>query len=301
MYHFRSQTRLMRRYLRMTCSVALLAVAIGLLATGCAITDAFSTGSGDASPPQATATPIPTTQPVPDTQTRFLPDLRHRYVMSPPSADDFDPSIITLSAEDQYIAEVAESWSRTSSVHFNLNVDGSTFLDVNETIELKSVEGDLKRPNRAQAEASVKISFASFDVGLVVIGDNVYTTNFLTGDWERGPSNFDFNPALIFDNERGVSAVLAKMEDVEIGNESTIGGTRTVELTGTVAREDISQLVAGSLDGDEIGVSLWIDADTGDLLQISLSEPDDVEGDPTAWIITFSERNEPVTINAPDL
>jgi LppX_LprAFG lipoprotein len=285
----------------MIFSVALLAVAISLLSTGCAITDAFSSESDNAPAPQATATSIPTAEPDQGAQRRVPPDLRHRYVMSPPSADDYDPSIITLSAEDQYIADVTESWSRTSSVHFNLKVDGSTFLDVNETIELKSVEGDLKRPNRAQAEASVKISFASFDVGLVVIGDNVYTTNFLTGDWERGPSNFDFNPALIFDNERGVSAVLAKMEDVEIGNDSTIGGTRTVELTGTVAREDISQLVAGSLDGDVIGVSLWIDADTGDLLQISLSEPDDVEGDPTAWIITFSERNQPVTINAPNL
>ena len=269
---------------------------------GCAITNAFSTGSDDEPAPQPTATPAPTATAVADRPHRQTPSpgWRHRYVLNPPTGD-FDPEIVFVSTVEKHINRAIDRWARTSSVHFLLKVDGSTYLDVNETIELKEVEGDLKRPDRAKAEAEVQIGFASFDVGLVAIGGDVYMTNFLSGDWERGPSDFDFNPALIFDNELGVGAVLNKMEDVELGEESTIGSTTAVEITGTVAQRDISRLVAGSLEGDRIGVIIWMNESNGELLQIELAEPDDVDGDPTSWVITFSEHNEPVTIKAPKL
>jgi len=292
-----------RRKLSSLCLLLAAAIAASALASACSVTDLLSPGDGEdsAQQPTATATPTvaPTATPVPR-QARGWPELRHRYIVTPPTAD-YDPGLIPVPAEEQYIADAIESWSRTSSVHFELEVDGTTYLDVNETIELDSVEGDLKRPDRARAEADVQIGFASFDVGLVVIGDAVYTTNFLTGDWERGPADFDFNPALIFNDERGVAAVLEALDDVAVGAESTIGGTRAVEITGTVDQEQISQLVAGSLAGAEISVSVWMDAKTGELIQIRLAEPEEVDGDPTAWVISFSDHNDPVTIEAPDL
>lgn len=292
------------RAMRFAVRTVALSLSLGLIFAGCAITDAFSTGSNGDSAPSATATPAPTSTPTAEPERTQRepnsPGLRHRYVINPPGGN-YDPDIVTVSVEEQYIDSAIKRWSRTSSVHFLLEVDGSTYLDVNETIELKEVEGDLKRPDRAKADAEVQISFASFDVGLVVIGDDVYMTNFLSGDWERGPSDFNFNPALIFDDERGVGAVLETMEDVELGEESRIGTTTVVEISGNVAQREISQLVAGSLEGDPIGVTLWIDVTTGELLQIELSEPDDVDGDPTSWIISFSDHNDSVTINAPDI
>jgi hypothetical protein len=277
-----------------------MALCVGLVLSGCTVTDVFNSGGDDASEPAATATPTVAPTATPEPVARERPDLRHRFIISPPTTA-YDPDVITATLEEQYITSAIERWSRTSSVHFKLNVDGATFLDVNETIELKSVEGDLKRPNRAQAEADIQIGFANFDVGLVVIGDDVYTTNFLTGDWESGPADFDFNPALIFDDERGVGAVLEQLEDVEAGAESTIGGTKTIELTGTIGRAEIDQLVAGSLEGDVIHVSLWMEVNSGALLQITLAEPAGVDGEPTAWVIAFSAHNEQVTINAPEL
>ena len=281
-----------------------LALSLGLsvIVTGCAITDAFSTGSDSGSDPLPTATPAPTatSEPARPNRPANSPGWRHRYVVTPPEGE-YDPDIVVQSPAEQHIEAAINRWSRTSSVHFLLKVDGSTYLDVNETIELKEVEGDLKRPDRAKAEAEVQIGFASFDVGLVAIGDDVYMTNFLSGDWERGPSDFDFNPALIFDGDRGVGSVLRKMEELELGEGSEIGSTEVVQITGSVAQRDISQLVAGSLEGDVIGVTIWMDASNGELLEIELAEPDDVDGDPTSWVITFSDHNEPVTIEAPNL
>lgn len=275
-------------------------MAASLLVTGCSFTDVFSTGSDNDAPPRATATP--TAAPSSDRTTRdsHSSDLRHRYVVSPPRGV-YDPHITVASPAEQLLEEAAEQWSDTDTVHFDLNVDGTTYLDVNETIELDSVEGDLKRPDQAKADASIQIGFASFDVGLIIIGDDAYMTNFLTGNWERAPSDFAFKPALFFDEEHGIGGVLESMTDVELGDESTVGGTRVTEVTGIVDQQDISQLVGGSLEGEEISVTLWIDSGSGDLLQISLSEPDDVDGDPTTWIIAFSKHNDPVTIEEPEL
>jgi hypothetical protein len=199
------------------------------------------------------------------------------------------------------LQDLADQWADTDTAHFDLDIDGKTYLDADENIELKSAEGDLKRPDQVSAKADVGVSFASFDVDLIVIGDDAYMTNFLNGDWERAPSNFDFNPALIFDDDSGIGAILEEMDDARIGGESQINGHDAVEISGTVPQGDVSKLVAGALEGDEIGIRLWMDAETSELLRISLSEPDDVEGDPTSWIITFSKHGAPVTIEAPDL
>jgi hypothetical protein len=267
----------------------------GWLVAGCSYSDFFGGGRDDDAP-SATATAGPDG----DTS-RAAPDYRHRYFDSPPGNYDPDALEPATSPEDQYLQDLADQWADTDTAHFDLDIDGKTYLDADENIELKSAEGDLKRPDQVSAKADVGVSFASFDVDLIVIGDDAYMTNFLNGDWERAPSNFDFNPALIFDDDSGIGAILEEMDDARIGGESQINGHDAVEISGTVPQGDVSKLVAGALEGDEIGIRLWMDAETSELLRISLSEPDDVEGDPTSWIITFSKHGAPVTIEAPDL
>lgn len=293
---FRSLFRRTTSQMARISTMAVAALCGGLLITGCSFTDVFSSDTGGSSPPAATATAEPESR----SERGSRPTLGHRYFFTP-ATGDYDANQIPSSPEAELLADAADRWSETDTVSFELDVDGTTYLDVNETIELESVDGVLKRPDQAEAEATVKIGFATFDVGLVAIGNDVYMTNFLNGDWERGPDNFDFNPALIFDDDQGVSAVLEAMDDVEIGNEATIGGTEVTEISGVVDQDDIDQLVAGSLEGEKIEVTLWIDAQTGDLYQIELAEPDDVDGDPISWVITFSDHNQPVTIEAPDI
>ncbi len=267
----------------------------GLVASSCSFTDAFRTGGSD-DVPAATATTESDSG-----VKRHIPRNNHRYFDSPRGNYDPDALEPPETPEEQYLEHLAAQWAETNTVHFELDIDGKTYLDVDENIELKSAEGDLKRPDEASAEARVGISFATFDVDLVVIGDDAYVTNFLNGNWERAPANFDFNPALIFDDEDGIGGVLAEMDDPRIGNTTTIDGQSAQQISGTVAQSDVTRLVAGALEGDEISVEIWMDTETNDLLRISLTEPDDVGGDPTSWTITFSDHGEAVTIDAPDL
>ena len=38
-------------------------------------------------------------------------------------------------------------------------------------------------------------------------------TNLLTGSWERAPAGLGFDPAILFDSERGISSILRRIEN----------------------------------------------------------------------------------------
>jgi hypothetical protein len=276
-----------------------LIVTAGWFTSGCGLMDFLGSFDGEA-PPSATARPasnVSRTQPpsVP-TPAVAIGEPASRPTRTPTAT----PTPTPIPPEVQFLNDLSAEWARTSTVHFELDVDGKTYLDDRETIELRSAEGDLKRPNQTAASAKVQIGFASFTVKLVVIGDEAYTTNVLNGDWERAPASFDFNPALLFDTRRGVGAVLEDLRAPELAGHETIDGRDAEILTGYVTANDIEDLVAGSLTGDRIEVTVWMDRATDQFLRISLAEPDS-EDDPTTWTIDFSAHNEPLTITAPDL
>lgn len=203
-----------------------------------------------------------------------------------------------LSEEEQFLEDVADRWAETDTVHFELDIDGAVYLDTNDTIELESAGGDLARPDLAEAEANISIGFADIDVSIIVIGDDAYTTNFLNGDWERAPGGFDFNPALLFDESAGIANVLDEMREPELAGTEQIDGREAQHITGLVSEDVIDDLVAGSLNGDDIRIDIWADSENSDLLRIELAEPGD---DPVVWEIEFSNHNQDLTIQAPDL
>jgi hypothetical protein len=271
-----------------------LLIVTGWFATSCTLMDLLDGGEDEPRSPTA----VPNSKRPPSIPTAAVatkePSAASTRTPTP------TPTPTPVPPEERYLDDLADAWADTDTVHFELDIDGKTYLDERETIELRSAEGDLKRPDQTSASAKVQISFASFTVKLVVIGNDAYTTNVLNGDWERAPSSFDFNPALLFDDRRGIGAVLEDLRDPRIGGRETIDGRSAQTLSGYVSDDDIEDLVAGSLQGNRIEITVWMDRATDQLLRISLSEPESVD-DPTTWTIDFSDHNEPVTITAPDL
>lgn len=220
------------------------------------------------------------------------------------SGDDepeITPTPTTVPIEEQDPATIIENavarWDATETAHFVLEIDGATYLDDAETIELAGAEGDISRPQSVEALASVAISLVTLDVSLIFIGDDAYMTDFLTGDWGPAPDDFTYNPALLLSQEEGLGPVLEALSNPEVVGREQVNGTDTVHMQGTVEQELIDDMTAGAITGDEIGVDIWFDAETLDVMRINLAEPD--EG--TTWIISLSDHNDPVTIEAPDV
>jgi hypothetical protein len=219
---------------------------------------------------------------------------------STPEPTERATATTVLSEAQRHLQDLEAQWAETDSVHFELDIDGETFLDANDQIELRGAEGDLARPESASAVATVYGGFIPFDVEIVTIGDDAYVTNFITGDWERAPAGFDFNPALMFDEDEGLGAVLMDLRDAEIVGNENVDGRRARHITGLTSEDEIDDLVAGQFDGDDILLDVWMDEESDELLMLRLAEPE-AEDDPLTWTLAFSNHNEPVDIEAPDL
>lgn len=239
-------------------SMVMLAMLLALIVSACDVL-----GDDDDSGPTAT----PTAEPI----------------------ENQDPAVI--------IEQAVARWNDTETAHFVLEIDGATYLDDDEQIELAGAEGDLSRPQSVEALASISISLVTLDVSLIFIGDEAYMTDFLTGSWGPAPGDFSYNPALLLSRTDGLGPVLESLENPEVIGRERAAGTDTVHMRGTVEQEQIDDMTAGAIQGDEIGVDIWFDADTLDVVKIDLAEPDDG----TTWMITLSDHDDPVTIEAPDV
>jgi lipoprotein LprG len=198
---------------------------------------------------------------------------------------------------EQIIARAVERWNATESAHFRLEVDGATYLDNDEQIELAEAEGDLARPQSVEATAQIAISLVTLDVSLIFIGDEAYMTDFLTGNWGPAPDDFSYNPALLLSETEGLGPVLERLQDPNVAGLEQVDGVDAVHMTGTVTEDMIGDLTAGAISGDVIDVDIWFNAESLDVVQLHLAEPDDG----TTWIIRLTEHNEPVTIEAPEV
>ncbi len=222
-----------------------------------------------------------------------------------PFGDDDEPeeaptaTAVPIEAQDPaiIIEQAVARWDDTETAHFVLEIDGATYLDNDEQIELAGAEGDLSRPQSVEALASIAISLVTLDVSLIFVGDDAYMTDFLTGNWGPAPDDFSYNPALLLSQTDGLGPVLQALENPEVVGLEQVGGRDAVRINGSVDQALIDEMTAGAITGDEIGVAIWFDAGTLDVVKIELAEPDDG----TAWKITLSDHNEPVTIEAPDV
>lgn len=211
---------------------------------------------------------------------------------------DDDDRAEDISAEEA-IDRAVERWDSTETAHFALEIDGTTYLDNDENIQLSNAEGDLVRPDSVEATAQINVGMVNLDVSLIFIGEEAFMTDFLTGSWGPAPGDFSYNPALLLSQTEGLGPVLQSLQNPQIEGTEEVDGDQAYHLTGTVAGDQIDQLTAGAIAGDEIGVDIWFKTETYEVLRLDLAEPGEESDDPTTWIIRLSDHDEPVTIERP--
>ncbi len=209
------------------------------------------------------------------------------------------PTPTPITAES-VLESASAQWAETESAHFTLGVEGNAWLDDDETIRLVSAEGDIARPNSVEGSATINVAIiGEVDISIIAIGEDSYITNFVSGNWKTAPPDFSYNPAILFDDEDGIGPILTELESPELDGEETIDGRETRRVTGTVTAEAVDEITAGSIQGEDIDVILWIDAETDEIVQVQLTEPEGVREDPATWTLQMSDHNAPVEIEPP--
>lgn len=231
-------------------------------------------------------------------RTRFLNMLLAVVMVSgvlaaPATADD--PKV------DDVLAAAATQLEETESMSFKMELEGTTYVDEAETIQLIGAEGVMQRPDRVDVTfTAVFLGGPQISIRMVTIGEKAWITDLVTGKWVPSPPEFGYNPAVLYDEKDGLGPVMSRMHDPQLEGDSEIDGRDAWHITASVDGEVTSAMTSGTMRGSEQSLELWIDKETDELLQIRISEPTDEElDDPATWTLILSNHNEDVKIEQP--
>jgi outer membrane lipoprotein-sorting protein len=206
----------------------------------------------------------------------------------------------TLDAPE-VLANASDRMANTQSMRFDLRVEGKTFIDPAQTIQLVSARGVMARPDRVDVEFQARLFGAgTVTIKMVTVGNASWTTNLLTGKWETAPEEFGYNPAVLYDNQNGLGPVMGKLQDVKVVGIETVDDRTTYHIAGNGTEAVMDPLTANTMEGDQIGVELWIDGETWDLLRVVLKEPESASNpDPATWTMHLTDHDKQVSVEPP--
>lgn len=217
-------------------------------------------------------------------------------VAVPPAFAQDEPGI------DDLIADTAARLDETDSMSFEMELEGTMFVDDAESIQLKSAEGIMQRPDRVDVTfTAIVLGSQQISIRMKSIGDESWITDIVTGFWVPSPPEFGYNPSVLYDDEDGLGPVMERMNDPEIVGSEEIDGRDAWHVSATADGEIIATMTSGTMEGSIMSLDIWIDKETNDILQISISEPtdEDIE-DPTTLTLKLSDHGKEVTIEPPD-
>lgn len=200
---------------------------------------------------------------------------------------------------EEVLDQALDTFEETESARFDLQVDGTIGLGGEGELQIGGVEGAVARPASAQAEANVQFMGSNVTMELIADDGQLYLRNPLSGEWEQGPTDLDIDPALIFDEETGISRIVDQLEDLENQGEDSVNGVESWHITATVDTTEVSGLTGSFFEGETLDLDMWIATDDHRLMRVQLH--DTAAEEPSSWELTLSEHNEPVEISAPDM
>jgi len=225
--------------------------------------------------PTATPTPAPTATAIPPSPTPLKPLTA--------------AEIATMSAD---------KLNALNSLHFNVNIKAGQ-VEIYQGITFKMADGDFSKPDKFRAKLKVSVAIAQVDAETVGLEGQQYLllTN-LSKSWVTLPANIGFKPDVLFDPQKGVGAVVNKIQNIELVGTEQLDGADVYHLKGVVKGADISPLTAGTLGKNDVNFEVWTGKTDFLVRRVTFKE---ISTDPNAsdWQLDFSKFNDPVTINRP--
>ncbi len=203
------------------------------------------------------------------------------------------------------IAEsAAEAMLSVNSLHFFIERDGAlAYIDADQLLAFKRAEGDFELPDRMRAVVRVITAFSPIEIGMVVLGDDQYATDPITGEWGLFPPEWgQFSLVVLFDPEVGLQGLLKDgILDLKLDGSEEIGSQRHYRLTGRARGERVSAMTLGFIGHGDVELEVWIGAEDLYVRRLRIVESEIDPDNPTIWLMEFSNLGEPVEIKAPPI
>ncbi len=197
------------------------------------------------------------------------------------------------------IAAAATTMGDIDTVHFTIERSGApVFIDPADLLTFVSAEGRYAAPGSAEAVVTIQVGDLNTQIGAVAIDGETWLSNPITGAWEPAPAAYTFDPATLFDPTVGWRPLLADgLSDLELVGDEPENGR--YHLRGVADQTRVAVITAGMVSAQSPTLDLWIDAETGEVTDVSF--PTTYRGDTSDWTLTFTDYGADVEITPPDL
>jgi hypothetical protein len=204
----------------------------------------------------------------------------------------------------EIIIRLAQQMKALKGFHFVVVRTGApAYLDANETLSLSRIEGDYVAPDQAQGQVRVVAPGLVGTIRFISLGRRNWETNYLTGEWWQCPLDQCFNPALLFDGQMGLQAILeTDLTGLQLLPNAVLEelpGKQLYALSGKLQGEKVYQISWGLMGPETINTHLWVDPVTFELQRAVLEEPASDLKEATYWTIDFLNFNRTVQIQPP--
>lgn len=207
------------------------------------------------------------------------------------------------------VTQAAQKFQTIQSLHFVIEFSGDpTYLDRAHTLALRRVEGDVVRPDRMRATVKASLPGAFVQINAIGIGEQQFATNPLNNKWEKIPTEWGFNPAVLFQASSGLGALMMQAQNLTALADDNIENQRHYRLRGDIAGTSVAPITGWLVSEGNIQVELWISASDAAVHRIRLTEvlPNATPArgtpiPPTQWTIDLNKFDVPVEIKPPDL
>jgi hypothetical protein len=193
----------------------------------------------------------------------------------------------------EVLATAGSQFDALEAVRFSIEVDGvPVFFDDEGTLAATAADGQYSAPGSFQALVDVTAFGLATQLGAISVGEDRWVTNPVTGEWDLLAIGTGFDPLVLFDPDNGVGATVSNLDA------TLISFDKRYHIRGTVGGPTVKVLTAGLLEEGELDVDLYIDGDSLQVVELAF-DTESAEG-LSNWTISFSEFDEPVTIDPPE-
>lgn len=215
------------------------------------------------------------------------------------AASDIPPGPTLPPDVDVILEKSAQSMGEVTSVRFDLRREGAdVFIDQFESIGIDRVVGDFSVPQSAQAVLDVEVNGSlNTQLAAIALGDEIWLSNPITGDFETLPEGYDIDPSAFFDPTDGWRPLMSGLTDTSLVGRVDRDGDR-YHVRGTATQDLMRTITAGLVRDQDVTIDFWLDPVLG-LVRMAEFTTDIGDG-PIDWTLELSRYGEDVEIVPPD-
>jgi hypothetical protein len=164
---------------------------------------------------------------------------------------------------------------------------------------LTAADGDVQRPNRLSSNGTVDFGGITVSTKLVIIDQQAWYQNPLTGSWDEDDSFASF--VTLFDPTKGLGVALTSLRNPSLPSDGSANGTPCWKVSGDVDTAALGVLLgSGATPTKAPHATICIGKSDGRLYSVVLTGqvvPGDI--DQTTRTFNLSKYDAPVNIQAP--